>query len=471
MSLVAQIAKNTAYQTFGKFFSALAGLITIGLMTRYLGQTGFGHYTTAVAFLQFFGVMIDFGLQMTATQMLAAPGSNQAKIFANILSIRFFSAVVFLGLAAVLGWLMPYPLIVKQAIALMSLAYLFTSLQSVFISIYQNQLAMRRVAVAEISNRLILLAGVATALYLEQGLLYIIVATILGNLINFALIFHGALKYFAVGLDFDFKLWKKIWHNTWPLALTIALTLVYFRADTIILSVFRSAEEVGLYGAPYKVLEILIQLPYLFLGLMLPIFTRLAENKNLFNLAVKKTFDFFIIIALPMIASLIILGPKVMIFIAGADFAVSGELIKILILATGAIFLGALFGYAIVAQGLQKKMVKFYLIDAAISLILYWLLIPVYSYWAAAWLTVATELFITVSAFFLLRRHTDLRLGWQISAKALAASLVMAAILQLLISQNLFTLIIIGLIIYFWLLYIFKGLDKATVLEIIQRRQ
>ena len=55
------------------------------------------------------------------------------------------------------------------------------------------------------------------------------------------------------------------------------------------------------------------------------------------------------------------------------------------------IYFGALAGYTIVACGLQKKMISFYLFDAIFSLVAYLIFIPLYGYLAAAALTVATE--------------------------------------------------------------------------------
>ncbi|MEK7167505.1 MAG: oligosaccharide flippase family protein, partial [Patescibacteria group bacterium] len=74
-----------------------------------------------------------------------------------------------------------------------------------------------------------------------------------------------------------------IWSTTWPIALSVAITLIYFRADTLIMSFFRSPEEVGLYGAAYRVLETMIQFPYLIMGSILPLLAKhfISDRKML----------------------------------------------------------------------------------------------------------------------------------------------------------------------------------------------
>lgn len=468
LHLAGKIAKNTLYQIIGKFFATIFGLVTVGLMTRYLGQTGYGYFTTAISFLQFFSVLADFGLQMAATQMLSLPGANQKKIFGNILALRTVSILLFLGLAVVIAWFSPYPLIVKQGVTLVSLSFLFIAWQSVFISIFQKNLNLAEVAIAEVWGRIVLLLGVWLAIVSDSGLLFILAAVVFGNAANFLILFFNAGKYVTIKLEFDRPTWRKIWQTSWPLAITIALTLVYFRADTIIMSFVRPADEVGIYGATYKILEVLIQFPYLFLGLILPLLTNFfVTNKSFFHLILQKSFDFLAIISVPMIFASILLGEKILVLVAGPEFAISGQLFGILIFAVAAIYFGALFGYAIVACGLQKKMIRFYVIDAVLSLALYLWLIPIYSYWAAAYLTIFTEAFIALAAYFVIKKETGFSPKLHVAGKSILASIIMSLVLMLFVNQSLFLLVPLGLIVYFWALYLLRGVSKENIFEVI----
>ena len=370
MSLARQIAKNTIYQIVGKALGTVLGLVTVGLMTRYLGTVGFGYYTTIIAFVQFFAVLVDFGLQMVASQMLAHPDGDQQRVFGNIVAWRFVSSAVFLAIGVAAAWLSPYPLIIKEGISIVVFSFFFTSLQSVFISLFQKHLDMAETAVAEIVGRIILIIGVVAAIYYNWGLMVIILAFSIANLGNFIYLYVKSRRYVSPRLYFDRPMWLKIWKQAWPLAITISLSLVYFRADTLVMAWFRPQSEVGIYGATYKVLEVLIQFPFLFLGLMLPIFVKfLALDRRAFHAAFQKSFDFLTILIMPMIFSVLILGEKIMVFIAGPDFFISGQLLKILILAAAMIYWSTLFGYAIVAMGLQKKLIGFYVFDAVASVI------------------------------------------------------------------------------------------------------
>ena len=159
MSVFLKVSKDIIYQTAGRIIGTVLGLVTIGLMIRYLGQEGFGYFTTIVAFMQFFGVLVDFGLQMTTGTLIARPGANEEKIFNNIFSLRFFSSLAVLLIIITISFFLPYPEIIKKGLALIAFSFFFVSLQSIFISALQKNLAASKVAIAEVLNRSTLLLG------------------------------------------------------------------------------------------------------------------------------------------------------------------------------------------------------------------------------------------------------------------------------------------------------------------------
>jgi len=80
MRLLTKVAYNTIMQIISKVITALLGLAVVTIMTRYLGRTGFGQYTTIITFLSFFGIFSDLGLTLTTAQMISQPGADQNKI-------------------------------------------------------------------------------------------------------------------------------------------------------------------------------------------------------------------------------------------------------------------------------------------------------------------------------------------------------------------------------------------------------
>ena len=80
MSVARAIASNTAIQVAGKFAGNVLGILTIAIMTRALGRDGYGAFTTAISFLQFFGILVDFGLTLTMVRMAAVVRVRCARV-------------------------------------------------------------------------------------------------------------------------------------------------------------------------------------------------------------------------------------------------------------------------------------------------------------------------------------------------------------------------------------------------------
>lgn len=470
MSLTRKIAHNTIIQIIGKVISVAIGLTVASMLFRYLGREGYGNYTTVIVFLQFFGILVDMGLYIILTKKISEPDTNVNSLVSNVFTLRLISALVFLGLAPILVLFFPYPLIIKTGVAIASLSFLFITLNQVLQGVFQKNLKMEKVTIAEIVGRLVLLGGTFLAIYLDQGLLTILIAVVAGSLVNFLFTFFWAKKLVLINLKFDFVVWKQIAQEALPIALAIFFNLVYFKADTLLLSLLKSQSDVGIYGAPYKVLEVLTTIPAMFAGLAMPVLTAAYAQKNMerFRRVLNKAFDFLVLMAVPMAVGTYFLAKPIMLFIGGQEFEASGPVLQIIIIATATIFVGTLFGNAVVAVNQQKKIIWAYAGIAIVSVAGYLILIPRYTYFGAAWVTVASELLITASSIYVVYRATKIIPSLNLFFKTILASVIMGVMLFLFQGQSLFLLLILSPLVYVLTLYFLKAISKETLLEIIR---
>ncbi|MDD2807282.1 MAG: flippase [Patescibacteria group bacterium] len=469
MTEIKKIAHNTIIQLLGKTITVAMALIGFGAMTRYLGQEGFGYYTTIYGFLAVFGILVDLGLQMTTTQLISDPNENESEILSNALSLRLVASLIFLGIAPLVIIFFPYPTIIKAGTIVAAIGFVFSSLVSTLTSYFQKHLIMHKLAIAEVVAKIIYLAGILLAIYFNLGLIAVIAAITLDSLLTLAILLYFADKKIKLKFEINQTVWKKILSQTWPIALTIALNLIYFKGDIIIMSLTRTQAEVGLYGAPYRVLDVLINTVYIFLGLILPILATAVAIKdfNKLKTTIQSAFDFLMMLAIPMVVGGYFLGRPLMALIAGADFIISGDIIKILLIATATIFIASLFGYAVVALNAQKQMIKFYFINAVVSIIGYLIFIPRYSYWGAAWMTVFTEGFILVTASYVLYKKISFLPKINLVAKIIVAAAVMGGTLAYFPTINLAASIVIGAAVYGLMLVLLGAINKKLVAEII----
>lgn len=480
MNLSYKVAHNTIIQMIGKIISTILGLLSLALITRYLGQDGFGEYTTIITFLSIFAVLADFGLTLVTVQMISGVKEDQQenKILNNLFSFRLLSILTVLIITPLVLWFMPYSSTIKLGVLITAPYFIFPALSQIIIGLFQKKLSMNRAVLAEVISRTVLIIGIFAVWKLKLGLNGILFTTVLSGFVSFLFHYLLAKKFVKLKLAWDFKLWKDILTRSWPLAITIILNLIYLRTDIVFLSLLKSSSEVGLYGAAYRVVDVLTTLPFMFAGLILPILTVawLENNRTQFNNVLQKSFDFMAIIALPLIAGGLLLSEPIMTAIAGAAFKDSGDILKLLIVAVVAIFLGTMFSHAVIALNKQKKLIGFYFFTSLSSLLAYFILIPKFSYFGAASVTIYSETLIAIFSAYCVYKYSHFLPNLKIVLKSMMASIIMGGFIWFWPSKfqinllGLILTIILATFIYFLALFIIGGI-KIQDLKILFKKK
>lgn len=481
MKLSTKVAYNTIIQILSKFLSTGIGLLVMIIVIRYLNLTEFGEYTTIVTFLSFFGIAADMGLTLVTVQMISKEGSDEEEAIGNLLSLRIISAIIILGVAPLLALFFPYSREMKYCISIGTLSFLFIALNQVFVGLFQKRLRMDKVSIAEIISRVFLLLGMLLVLKTDWGIAGVIWVTIVSSAVNFALHIYFGARLIKIRLRFDPKYWKKILQTSWPMAITITLNLIYLKTDTLLLSILKRPSEigiiaeVGIYGAAYKVIEVLVTIPFMFAGIILPIITNLWSKNDLpeFKRVLQKSFEVMVILAIPLAIGTQFVARQIMVIIAGEAYLDSGPILQILIIASALIFIGNVFSHAIIAIEQVKKLIPIYLFTAASSFLIYLIVIPRFSYFGAAWGTIYSETVIMFAFIYINYKYTNFLPNLSIVFKSLLASLIMSAsvlLLQHFNFESIFIIIPVSIIVYFVSIILLKGVAKEELMQIIKRK-
>lgn len=470
MSFDRRIFLNTLAQGLGKVVAIAVGLLTLNLLTRFLAERGFGQYSTVVAFLGFFVVLADLGLYLIVTREISKDGRRAKIVISNALGLRLVASVVFLFLGSLLALLFPYDRIVKETIFVGMSAFIFVSLNQVLMGVFQKHLVTHLPTIAELLGRVLNLILVFLFVQQKLPLPFFIIALTAGNGLSFLLTLWFARRYELFGLSFDLLEWKRLLAASWPLMFAVILNLLYFKTDTIILSVFRSAEAVGVYGLPYKILEVLLAFPAMFVGLFFPMLSATAFSApTKFNQILQKAFNGLLLAIAPMVTVTWFFSQPIINLIKGPrEYTDSAALLQILIIATAIMFLGTLFGYAVTAINRQKAMVWGYLLGAIAGLALYFVLIPRFGYFGAAYGTVITELLVAAYAYRLLAKADGGGVSWRLVPRILPPISIMAGFFYF-FSLPWFGELTLGVAIYVISLFVFRAVRSSTLRELFLR--
>ena len=469
MSYTRKIAHNSIIQISGKIITTFLGLVAIAMMTRYLGTEKFGWYITVISFLQFIGILIDFGLIPVTAQMLSEPKFDKEKLFQNLLGFRFVTAILFLSLAPLIAMFFPYPREVKIAISFVTISFLAISMSQIWVGFYQTKLKMHIQTVAEVISRLVLVGGFWYVMKTGGNFLPIMWIVTASSVVYMIIMWLWGMKFTKISFGFDWNMWKAIMTKMWPIAVSIIFNVVYLKGDVIILSLFRSQTEVGIYGAAYRVIDILAQTAMLLMGIILPLLAY-SWSRNLkkeFLQRYQQAFDAMMLFAVPVTIGTIMLANKIMILVAGDEFITSGKPLQILAIAVFGLYLGAVFGHTAVAINKQKQTMWIYISNAVITLIGYLIFIPKFGIYGAAGMTVFSELYAGILLFITIKHYTKEKLQYRTFGKIIFASIIMGLTIYFLNQLHVLFLVLIGIIIYSLVLILVRGISKETIKEIL----
>lgn len=468
MSLTKSIAKNTLIQIVGKAVSTLLGLIAVAIMTRSLGVEKFGWYVTATGFLQFVGIFSDFGFTIITAKMLAEPNFDKQSLLNNLFTWRFITAFVFQALAPLIILFFPYPAPIKIAVAIMSLSFFAVSLNNIFIGYYQSALKMATQMIGEVLGRIALVAGLILVFTQHYGFLSAMVNITLASLIyTFYLWLKSPKVKFAINKEISQAIFKKIW----PTAAAVIFNAFYLQGDRVILPLYVSQTDVGLYGAAYRILDIITQSAAMIMGIMMPL-VAFAWSRNLteeFKQRYQTSLDLVALLLIPMTAGIVALANPIMILVGGKEFAGSAKILQFLAIAIIGISFGNIFGYLALAINRQKQALWVYISTAILTVIAYFIFIPKYGIYGAAGASIFSELYAGLMLMFLTNRYAKFTPRFKAVGKIILASAIMGVIIYKLQPQNIFLSILVGIAIYGLLVILLKIISKQTIMEVLKR--
>lgn len=459
-----KVATNYVIQMAGKGLSMLAGLLVVALLTRNLSVEDWAAYVTATTFLSFFAVFVDFGLTLTLTQMISITGVDEKKIIGSIMGIRLASGLVFYSLSVAAVTLLPYSDTTKTGVAAGAAAFFFMSATASMIGLFQKHLAMRRYVVAELVSRAIYLILTLLCVVFNLGLVPILLAMGLANGFWLLFVIIAAKPITIIRPNFDLKIWKEAFTRSAPIAISTIFNLIYLRGDVLILA-WANPDDVAQYGTAYKVVDVMTAFPTMFMGLLLP---QLAiawseNNKERFKNILQKSFNIFSLIVIPIFFGAQIVAVPLTQLIAGSRYATAGLVLQVLIIAIICVFISTLYGHTIVALHKQKIMTWGYAFTAAVAIIGYFIFIPRYGMWGAAWVTCLSELLIASLTFIVVSRVSHTLPNLVVAAKATLAGLIMYLFLLVLPTWPVLITIGFGAIIYTVILIAIGGVDMKEI--------
>jgi O-antigen/teichoic acid export membrane protein len=465
-----KIAFNVIIASISKVLNTGLALFGLMLITRYLGPDKFGLYITALAFNGLFNALGDWGIYQTATREISRPKADEKIIIGNVMALRITVSVILALLLPIMIYFLPYSFELKIALLLVLLSYIFYSFYQVLIGLFQKRLIMYQVSLIELLGKLIQVSIVLLTIKLDLGFKFIVIGITGSMLANFILVYLFSRRFIRFKLNFQLQTWKKFLKESWPIGLSVIVTFIYFRADSILLKSLEGNTAVGIYGAAYKVLENITFFPGMIIGLLMPMLSYYVfKDRRKFQSIVNENFKLFIILIIPLIIIVMFFAEDIINIVAGEAFVASATVLRIVIFALAFIFFGMLFGNILLVAKLQKQQLVALSACALFNVSANLIFIPKYSYLSTAYVSVITEFLVVVLSAYIVYKNLHFLPKMKNFRLVILAGLVMVLYIFIFSSFPFFFLLLTSPLVYFALLVFLKVITKKEIWMLIKK--
>ncbi len=264
------LLKNTV---FAGVSAASAGLLLLLLIvaSRMLSEDDYGKFSFALGLGTIFETLMDFGLHQVAIRAVARDHSTAHRLLRNLLGIKVLWALGAFGLLAGAATVLRSQADVRLACYLIGGSLVLRSYMLTVRGVLQGLERFGWDSIVVITDRLLLLVAGALALWAGAGLRGLGLAFVGSRalaLVLAAVLAHRQIG--PIGIDVDRELWKELQWTAIPLGLFLVVINLYSRIDIVMLGVWRTDAETGVYQNAYGVYEGLTYLPSVLASVLAP---------------------------------------------------------------------------------------------------------------------------------------------------------------------------------------------------------
>jgi O-antigen/teichoic acid export membrane protein len=455
------VAKNTFWLGVSNIGGRLLRALIIVYAARVLGVAEYGVFSYAVTLAAFLTIFIDFGLNhILVREFTKAQDEIRRK---EVISTLFFLKIVLIGTGViVILALAPYFTKVEAAKAILPIVAMilaFDSLREFGFSLSRANEKMEWEAGLFLFTNLAIVALGFTFLMLSPSVISFTYSYAFGTGAGAILTFVVLRKYFqGVFSHFSSALIKPIFLAAWPFAISGLLGGLMLNTDILILGWFRPVEEVGLYSAAQRIIQVLYVIPSVIATGALPSFSRFAHSDPAkMRRVFERVLSLSLMLAMPIALGGVLVGPRLIGFMFGDAYLPAGLSFQILILTLLIDFSAVILANATFAHDRQKNLIIYSALGALGNVILDLILIP---YWGGAGSAIATFAAQGISNIYLwimLRRIMPFGVLGNLKRAGVALVLMLFVVgLASYLGLHVLIVIALGGISYFGTLYLLR---------------
>jgi len=473
MTKINNIAKNTSYLTIALIMQKVISFTYFAFLARNLGPENLGKYYFALSFTTIFAIFIDLGFINFLTREVAKKQDSVAKLLGSILSIKLILTFITTLAVIVVINLFNHDQLTKDLVYISIICMVLDSFTTTFFATIRGFHNLKYESISSVIFQLLVMSFGLLAMYLGLNLRWVLGTLALASIYNFIYSFWVLRHKMKIKLKllYDAELTRSIFRVSLPFALFAIFQRLYTYLDSVFLSLLAGDYYVGLYQVAFKIIFALQFLPLAFTASLYPAMsTYWLTNKPQLTVAFERAMNYLIIISLPIIFGTIMLADEI-VSVFKHDYSEAVLPLQITIIALFFIFINFPIGSLLNACDRQRRNTFNMLIVMLVSIGLNLVLIPIFKTTGASLTVLLTNFLMFILGIVWVKKIIvySPKKNLIVFAKALLAAGIMAVGIYYFKSWfNIFVVTLMSMILYFGLIYLLGGFQKADILYIIK---
>jgi O-antigen/teichoic acid export membrane protein len=374
-----------------------------------VGAGEYGLFFSMFNFSLLLNIVLDLGLTNFNNREISRHSQLLTKYLSNIVGIRLTLAVLYMGLSFGLAVVLKYS---GRQLVLLSML-VFNQFLASFILYLRSNLSglqlFKADSIISVLDRftmivlcsLLLWGNVVSVHFTIEWFIFTQTVSYLVTLaVAFTIVVRRTSRF---RLTFDRGFTISMLRQSFPYALLMMLMTIYSRVDSVIIErVLPSGDvETGIYAQAFRLLDAANMYPFLFAGLLLPIFSCMIKEKTPVHSLIGFAFALLMVPAIAFSVSGFVFSQDLMGLLYHSHVQDSAKILSLLMVSFVFISLNYIFGTLLTANGSIWQLNYISLVGVLVCLTLNLLLVPRFRALGAAYSSIVTHGVVAILQFIM----------------------------------------------------------------------
>lgn len=397
------VVANASHLSVSQVIRRLFRMAILFVAARMLGVAAFGNYIVLLTVVEMVALISGYGFIDFLTRELAKAPAIARPLARRMTVLRLIYTVPALALALLVLVAMRFPSVMAVNTALLAITLLPRAAAESAQGAMKGLRWFAPLPWIELLQGCVALAGVSFFLYLRLGIRGVVLAEIIGAICAGLLSLASLRRHLPAASPSDVPGLKALAQSTFAFNLYPFIVNVYDRVDVILLAKLKDSFAVGIYSLPYRAFAMLQIIPYGLMGALLPAFSS-SPDKNEVRETCSTVMRYLLLTSLFIVLLTLSFARPVTLLLMGVSYADSVPTIQILVWASVPAFLNFALNTLFLSARQEKIFLKTATVCTVFNIAANLMLIPRFSFLAAAAVTVMTECLLLAQNIYLVRK-------------------------------------------------------------------